>query len=274
MQAKKLSFQVSMGNQNLFGKDTMITVRPASQRGWHWEYDASKAPVPISANLLSFKKRRLVLRHKKASLNIYEHIGALRWTGLDSIVISSDSWPPYDGRSWELYRSLEIGAKKTNQQIQWCTLDQEISAEYKGSRSGFTKIIPNNLQSLKIIIVCGYEGLGKDEFIFNFPARDELFEEIFKALAPGWPPRLFYLQKFFSLLGWPHLQKSLWMNHNQDKKWVLRQFALHRATDLLGALSLIHPERLLSGIVISNCSGHWADAEVVKKSQFHIRLID
>lgn len=274
MQAKKLAFQVSIISENLFGREAKITVRPSNQRGWYWQFDAEESPILISAKLLHFKKRRLVLQHETKSLNIYEHIGALKWTGLDNVIISCDAWPPYDGRSWELYHTLRPCIQNTDRLIQWCTTDQEISVEFSGLRSGFTRIIPDTKKSLRVIVISKYEGLGKKTLTLNFPAGNGTFEEIFKAFAPGWPPKLFYLQKLASLFGWPHLKKSLWPKSCQSKDQALEQFALHRATDLLGALSLIHPYRLLSGTVISYCSGHWADTEVVKRSQPHMQLID
>lgn len=270
MNLKKLANPVIISNPDLFGRNAKISFFPVNQKGWHWQCDPNEPPVSISADLLSFKRRRLVLAHEKYELNIFEHIGVLRWAGLDGIKICSTKWPPYDGRSWESYQLLHRAFKETDEPVKWCTLDHTVMCSFPGVESRFTKVIPDCEGALKLHIISEYEGIGMKEILIRFPASSSTLEKILKAFAPGWPSKLFYLEWLASKFGWPHLRKSLWPNCGKAKEEIIEQFAYHRALDLLGALSLIHPTRMLSGTVISYCSGHWADVQLIKQSQDHI----
>ncbi len=162
---------------------------------------------------------------------------------------------------------------KTQDQIKWCTTKGFINANYKNSETRrYTTFLPlkKGLQpSLRFTIHCNYPGLGEKEFCY------EVSEDLLRASSvypQGWPAQLFYFAKIASFFGWPHAKHITWPQ--EHKKKTLELFCMHRLIDLLGILSLMHPNRLPAGYVFSYCSGHWADSELVKIAQGHIRLLD
>ena len=115
---------------------------------------------------------------------------------------------------------------------------------------------------LEIHIIVDFPGLGRVERQYLLPLQS--LDLILKARTLGWPPHWYYPSAIGGALG-------LWRHH----KWIawpqtcaaddlLEEIANHRAGDLLGALSLVFHDKLLSGKIISHCAGHWADAQLLR----------
>lgn len=266
---RKVVKDVFLTDKDYWGDESSIIFRPSDAPGWHWEYESGKDPVLITAELLQSKRRRLALEYENRRLNIFEHLGVLKWCGFNDLIVRSNEWPPYYGRSWEFYDFLRANSRTTNGNPGWCTVSREICFEYKkgGNLDRHIRIIPSDSRSLELFVTCDYSSLGCRGISFILPGHEYLLERILKAYTQGWPPLTGRLLSWTAekLLGWPHRNKVIWPRRHNGA--ALELFVFHRALDLLGALSIIHPTRLLSAKVISYCSGHQGDVEVIRQAQ-------
>ena len=264
----RLTKEVTVWGRDLLNRKAWLRFTPTSQPGLLWQYDPNHKPKLITADLLSARLRRTVLSFRKSTLDWYEHIGILRWLGLDSVVIQSSAWPPFFGRSNELWEALRCLCKvETTTEIPWCTVSQTIRYDYPPPRTGFVEIKPRTDPMLYVTIICDYPGLGYEEF--RCQITHSLLEEALEIYTPGWPPWLYYPSKTLSYLGWKHHTHVSWPRA-YSQKVALHRFIFHRLIDLLGTLSLIHSYALFAGEVTSCSAGHLADVTVVKLSGQHL----
>lgn len=265
---RRLNQEVSLSGQNYFGINSKISFQPINnEKGWFWQYDSNESPIRITAKLLQYKKRRIILEYRGFVLNVFEHIAALKWCGFENMIISSDTWPPYFGRSWEYYQLLCKYSEKIRGESQWYTVDREINYQYKNSRiSRSIQIVPSDKKQLELDVVCDYPSLGKKNFHLILPEQNYFLKDIFKTYSQGWPAKAFYLGWVASkVFKWPHLYRIIWPH--KYPKLALELFCWHRTLDLLGALSIINSEGFFAAHIKSYCSGHLGDVEVVKKAQ-------
>ena len=222
--------------------------------------------MPINSDLLHHNQRRLNLICGSSRLELFEHIGVLRWLGLDGVVVRSPRWPPYI-RSGEMWEQLQSHCTPNlNATIPRVTVGQTIESTYPGGSRRYTKISPSRDDLLEVTLVIDYPGVGRKEL--HYVDSDPL-DTALLAYFIGWPPAMHYVSRGFGAIGWPHHQRIQWSPENSPDA-TLAHWANHRLIDLLGALSVIHPTGLLAGHVESYCSGHAADLEVIKASQPHL----
>lgn len=251
-----LKNEVLVTGHDFWGRKTSVLLRPTKESGWYWQTD--KDIVPVTPEVLSFKKRRLVLAHGRDELNVFEHLGPLRFFGLDHLLIVPESrWLPYDGSSdifWskckrELVEDGELGS---------CCYSEHINVD--GEK--ILQYIPTAM-SLRLKVSIDYPGLGYEELLSNMDFDSP--NEIAAAKTQGWPMsgrRLAILAEKF--VGWPHRDAAIWPQEHELKD-VRRMFAEHRRLDLLGALStLCTPGNLLSGTIVSHKAGHKEDVGFIK----------
>jgi hypothetical protein len=271
MKLLRLNTPVTITGPDFFGRDSLITFQPTRPHkpGFHWKYDPSKPAICISEEIASTEKRRVVLKHDGHELNVWEHIATLRWSGLDGIEIISPAWPPYHGRTRELYRSLDEYMVRTDNEMRWCSVNEEIFVSCPDSHNRYTWLIPSEKPQLDVRIICDYPGLGKHELQWSWP---ENLMPAFSTHTQGWPKWWYYPAKLAGIFSWPHANKTTWPQDH--KNGAIEKFALHRLLDLLGGITLIHPSRFFAGTIISHCSGHWADIKAVKMAQSRIQLLD
>ncbi len=274
----KLKSEVIIKGSNFFGRKAEITFFPMEKDlRWWWEY-YKHAFIPIGPEIVDCRNRRLRLFFENKTLEIYEHIGLLRWFGLLGVMISGSGWPPYYGRSIEFWHAIKpfcIGDE--SQEITWYKLETSgpIYWIYPNTRAGhrsFTAIFPTSEKRLLLEISVDYPGLGEQRMCFSLPDKETL-EKICAAHNQGWPPYLYYLSKIGGLFGWPHHRTAVWPQKHQ-KEETLEKFILHRAADLLGALSLLCRDGLFAGRVVSKYSGHQADLEVINMAKNLIYRFD
>lgn len=264
----RLEEPVSITGPDYFGRKSNITFSPTlpHKRGFFWKYDPVKPSIHISEAFASTFKRRMALTCENAMLNIYEHIGVIRWAGLDGIEISSSQWPPYHGRPLEIYQALFEKSVQTAHPLRWCTTSKSIQQDYPGSMKRYTALIPSEKPGLEVIIICEYPGLGKKELHYSW-SQDLI--PAFSAHSQGWPQWAYYPARIAKFFGWPHAEHIDWpQNHHEQK--TLDLFCMHRLVDLLGDISLFHSTRFFAGTIISHCSGHWADLQLAKRAQAYI----
>jgi hypothetical protein len=223
----------------------------------------------ITPSLVDRKFRRIRLICPGRKLEVFEHIGILRWVGLNAIVLSSDPWPPHFGNGLPLWEALRTHCQKDlSKTISWQTVVDPVKWVYpnlRGGKKGFTQIFPVNEQKLYLDVTFSYRPYG--EITVNMVLPDELdkLEEVFKYPAQGTSA---FLHKFLfratSHFGWPKRSTITWPQ-DHSKEELMRRFVLHRVLDLLGGLSLLCGEGLFAGRVVSRYSGHQADIEAARK---------
>lgn len=251
---------VTVHGQDIFGRNARIKFSAYEKTGWHWQ--CGNEVVPITSDLASYQNRRITLRYKTYVLEIYEHIGALRWTGLDGIIVKSPKFPPYFGRVAETWNTLRPCCKKTGDKISW-VIPREACFHAEGDRS--ISISPNGLDELIMSIFLDIKGIGSNVTTYKMPSP---LDSIFEARALGQPNYFYYLSKFLRFWGWPHHENATWKQKDSPEE-LLQKISLHRVTDLLGALSLVTHDRLVSGETVSIKGGHRIDIEMIKKLQLN-----
>lgn len=265
----RLTKKVIIEGPDFRGLKGKLTFYPLeSKNGWMWRSKKSFL-VSINSAIVDIKTRRTRLYFQGRKLQIYEHIGPLRWFGLCGVSIESTPWPPYYGRVFELWEAIKPYCKEdTSKDINWYTVREPVKWIYPNPRNGqiaFTEIRPNTGKELKMKITCNYPGMGVWTMFFSFPNNKEL-EELCLARNQGWPPYLYHFSKIASKCGWPHHRTSTWIQEHEKGLIILEQFINHRAADLLGSLSLLCRDGLLSANVTSICSGHEADIMAIFKA--------
>jgi hypothetical protein len=271
MKLFKLGQSVALTGRDHLGRKSELLFTPTypHKNGFFWRHTAGAPAVPISAEFAAARSRRISLEHGEQALNIYEHIGALRWAGLDGIEIScSSDWPPYFGRTLELYKALSDYIVQMPDEMRWCTVDSQVRIRYTGEPKRFTALYPTDQPRLNVVIICDYPGMGRKELNYIWP-HDLM--PAFSSFTQGWPSWAYYPSQLAGLFGWPHAKRICWKQRSRES--TLEMFCLYRLTDLLGGLSLIHPTRFFAGTVVSYCSGHWADIHAIKLAQSHLRLL-
>lgn len=263
----QLKSKVTIEGPNLFGLNGKLTFYPLDPKdGWQWIWWNKSLPISIDPAIINIKARRTMLCFEGKKLQVYEHIGVLRWFGLCGVSVESTSWPPYYDRSFEFWQAIKPFCKEdTSKEINWYTLRKSVRWTYpklRNNQTAFTEIRPSTKKELKIEIMCNYPGLGAWTNYFSFPNNEEL-EKLCLAYGPGWPPYLYHFSKIASKCGWPHHRAFTWVQEHEKGLITLEQFINHRAADLLGALSLLCRDGLLSADVTSVCSGHEADIKAI-----------
>lgn len=249
---------VVVSGRDIFGRKSQITFAPYDFPGWHWK--CGNEVVPINSSIALCNSRRITLVYKEFRLEIYEHIGALRWTGLDGIIIESPKFPPYHGRTKELWDALKPFCQKTGNQGVWvkplegCLV---IGADDASRKVSFEPLDGK----LIISVILKIKKLGERVEEYELPM---LLEEIFEAHSLGWPPYLYYVSKLAKAFGWPHHENVGWVQKN-TADILLEKICRHRLVDLLGALSLVTHEHFLSGRVVSYKGGHAIDLGMINR---------
>ncbi len=264
MQQIRLKEKVDITGPDFWGRKAKLSFLPTLVHGWHWK---TGVELIIDPEIATSRLWRTALSYYDRRLNIYEHIGVLRWFGLCNLFIESTPWFPYFGRPLELWRAVNPHCQNDSEEIKWYTIKKSVCWKYPKCRNGqeaFTKIYPHDRPELRVRVTISYPGLGTTSLGFCFPNKHQL-EALCAVYNQGWPKCLYYFSKIASLFGWPHHNSATWVQE-LGKRNALQLFAEHRVVDLLGDLSLLCRDGLLAAQVISCCSGHEADIEVIRKA--------
>ena len=261
---QRLIQPVEISGKNYFGLPSKIIIRPRNKPGWYWDVDGKE--VPITPNMLQYRKRRVVIvsPDSKTCINVFEHIGVLRAFGIDGITIKTNSWPPYDGCARTLLSEIKPFLFTGSQKVEWKTVPHEFVGKYPNPNR-YTKIQPNYQKQLDITVVINYQSLGKYKLRFVISDTDNgcVNEDILSIGSQGWPRNLYYISKIVSFFGWPHHSSIVWPQENETDE-TIKQFAKHRMLDVLGDFSPLFPKGgMLSATITSYCSGHEADVKAV-----------
>lgn len=260
---------------DFWGRPSAITMSPSRLPGWYWKQPDGTA-LPINHHLIGHARpRRIILRHERNALHVFEHIGVLRFLGLDRICLHASRWPPYHGCAGGLWTALSSACAETPAASQtWVTVTRPITWRYprhRGGQEAFTTFLPAKEQKLFLAVLCNFPGIGEREVRLCLPDDQHHLPSILHARAFGHPGFLRHPARFASKIGlWPHAQRICWFD-GSNAEAVLDEIVWHRAQDLLGALSILCCDgRMLAGTVVSHCSGHYADAQVVHEAGSHL----
>lgn len=266
MQALKLEREVSYSGLNYFGQQATITFKPVNEHGLFWKVNGNCLPVDMTIAHRLSKMLRL-RKDLMSSLEIFEHIGPLVFSGVDGVVVkSSRRFPPFRpvGSFWQ---AIKPNCKPNGQRLDRLFVSRKVNWTYPDKRNGldaFTEIRPG-AGDLVLEIRCNYRGLGDhtEQLVISEP---KTLERIYNAKTQGWPASKYWCSWIAQSLGWPNHNWVVWPQL-QSAKETLELFILHRAQDLLGALSLLCKNgRIFSGYVISCCSGHEADFHAIQEA--------
>lgn len=261
---------VNLNGLDYFGRKAHISFSHNPTGGWLWNHHKC-SNIVIGPELLSHKKRRIALQYNGSALNIFEHLGVLRWCGFEDVIIQSDPWPPYFGRSKEYFDILFDNSEEVDGDFGWFTLKEKVKFEYGKGR--YTEIIPNKNKTLHLRVICDYRGLGRGELSLKLPEHKDILIDLLEVYSQGWTSFLFYPSWLASKLHlWLHHQEVIWPQHCGQDTLIL--FLKHRMLDLLGALAFMHPTKMLSGTVISFCSGHKGDIGAIEKVKDNVTLLE
>ena len=153
-----LKNRVDITGPNFWGLKGKLTFFPTLVSGWRWNINPAY-PI-IEPSIVANKQRRLRLSYYGKKLEIYEHLGVLRWFGLCNLFIESSPWFPYYGRSIEIWQAIKpFCEENTSKEIKWYTIEKPVRWEYpelRGGQKAFTEIQPNTEQALEMKITGSY----------------------------------------------------------------------------------------------------------------------
>ena len=266
-----LKFPVQLRGLDLLGRKSLFSMNPGAIRfeegPWLWR-PPHQAAFEITPSIAESRKRRICLTNSNEKFEVYEHVGAARFSGILAVCLECENMsPPYYGRALEVLQALKKNSCPSKIPMKWYSVNQSVGWVYPDKRNGkvaSTKIFPTKLEQTVLHIKCSFADLGDIERTYRLP-DDSLLEKICTAYAPGRPAWLYHPSQFVNKLkfGWKHHDHIAW-GRGQRKEEILEEIALHRAQDLLGALSLLCRDGLFAGEIHSEYSGHAADVEAVK----------
>lgn len=262
MQHLVLAEPVRLEGLDLFERPARITFHPYPLKGWWWRTpDKVVSSIDITTCRPTAILHCLTLCRRRYWLSIYEHIGALKWTGLTGVVVNSTPLPPYDGRVGDQWGALWPRTTATGQPIWWVTGrdNSGVTIPHAKVQNGFIQYRPSYFPELQVTIRLNYPQLGSYELVWQSPTNSPT--PAFAAYTQGYSQGL---QRLLALLRWAHYGKVNWNDGSWSAQGLLHQFALHRLADLLGTLSLVTHDKLLAGNIISYGAGHSEDLRLVR----------
>jgi len=268
MHPLKLTEPVTIRAPNLWGFPSEIKFSPTPHPGWWWQVNPITT-AKISPELIDKQTLRTRLVFGKRKLEIFEHIGILKWFGLDGVVVESKPWPPHFGCALRLWEELRPFCKEdASRDVAWYGVTKRVCWLYPKLRSGqvgFTEILPSEKPGLELEIAYSYPPIGTKKMTFS-SINTALLEEICRYPSQGVSHWFYYLLKFASYFGAPTYKTATWPKDNPPEE-TMRRFVLHRASDLLGALSLLCEDGLFSGKIISHHGGHESDVKAILQAE-------
>lgn len=262
---KKLIEPVTVQGKNIFRQHSSITFLPAGKPGWYLRTLAGD--IPIDHRIARHREARIQLSHGGISPNIWEHIGPLRFTGVDeAIVIPHNNWPPFlGGMRGYLPEFLKSGKTVEDGILPTISPLQYMRHESHNHLHAATEIIPANKLQLRIRARWGNLP-WYDECLTIEELSADYWESIWDAKPQGWlKGRNIFFSAGIRLLKTVSKQDVAWMENFTSPEEIARQWGLHRVQDILGCLSLCSHTALPVMRFDSYCAGHKEDLAVVKK---------
>ncbi len=272
-----LTKQVDITGPNFFGFKSTIRFVPLDEPGWFLiKRDQNRKiieKIPIDYRIASYLKGRINLKYENIAIPVWEHIGALRFSGIDCVgveMLNGSKWPPYLGGAGLYYKKLsEPGNLKiTNEEIPVINVKQDFSWMYSADSDRSVSISKGDSKRLVLDVSTQWKPFPRktERLIIDQEIILFLIKVVFPSKPQGYPKSRFYFASLASFFGWPNLNYISWPNDYTINKIVSYDWWLHRVQDLLGDLSLADHLALPVGYVHSFDGGHLADLTVVKNS--------
>lgn len=253
--------------KNPFGGEAWIMFEPMpnEEKGIFWKIPTSKNThkyVPIDYRIARVSKlHNICLQHSGKKLFIYEHIGALRFTGLDSIAISASTWPPYL-TSGKMFEKIMEYAEITDNEIPYLSFLNSYGplAIREHGLYKYVEIRPETYGITKLNVSIDYKKLSikcKGKKIVN----EELIGEIFSVGPQGVSNLFKFLSRLFNL---EYHKIVVWPDEEKDSNELQRKFLAHTMVDRLGEISLFSHYMLPSCEIRTQCAGHRLVFEAMK----------
>jgi hypothetical protein len=276
LQALELTKPIIIRGRYMFDRQLWIRFYPYDKPGFWWRPKANEEPIPITSKIAKHEVvnrfSRIILQYKGEELHFYEHIGALRATGLTGVVIDSTKHPPYFGRVLEMWEELAPFCRPIpDENIPWVKIDSKSIIKSNGiSGSGDVSFLPHNDPFLGVKIIINYEEIGRIEKEFKLPMGIRELEKLFKPCSLAFPVDFYYscMYYFSKVLSntFPLYKSTTWAHKFKGREdLLLEMIAFHRFVDTVGDATLIHHEALPAGIIVSRLGGHKADMELLKE---------
>ncbi len=272
MKLLRLSDPVVVTGKSFIGREMALHFEPTEDLGWHWHpRGANRVPLvidPTNPTLRGVRKRRrFTLTAHGKKLDVYEHIGALAWTGLTGVVVRlaceeppydfMDSFPPYDGRVAGYWNSLKPYLQQSDERASWVYFNKCFKS---GDQKRYVHFMPLSSidcePQLQVNITVDFPGIGYHSQQFEIKQSD--LEQGFSAHTLGWPPWLYYISRYLPKGIWSHHQHLNWKQEVSNEV-LLSRIVAHRFADILGTLSLVTKGVFFSGVIDSYCGGHHHD---------------
>lgn len=243
------------------GRRTSITFDPAPHQDWVWRVNGED--VPITADCMESRPRRVALSYLGHSFNEFEHVGILRAAGLREVRVSLEAgkdWPPYSGSSFALWQAVMPHVRICGELAPYYPLNQIV---HRAGDERWTRYGQERNGGLSVGGRIDYPGLGKHDFKHSYPNED--LRPLVRARTLGWPPRIKPWLQLASMLGlWPHYMNVVWPG-DEPAQLVLEETGRHRMLDMLGILNFAAPaDTYLAGALYSYKGSHETDLAVLK----------
>lgn len=268
MEILRLTEPVIIRAPNFWGFPAEIEFSPSPHPGWWWQVDSINQ-VLMDHFYADCSKLRTRLIFRKSKLEVYEHIGILKWFGLDNVVVRSTTWPPHFGSALAMWQRLKPYCQKDSRRVvSWQTVKERVCWLYpkpRGSNVGFTEILPAEKPGIDLEVVYSYEPIGERSYSVS-SLNSVALEEICRYPSQGIHSLCHSIMRLTSLIGWPERQTITWPKDHTPEE-TMHRFVLHRTADLLGAFSLLCDNKhMFAAKIISHHAGHEADINAIKEA--------
>lgn len=268
MLRKKLIKEVTIRGKNLLRQDASITFLPAGKPGWYLR-TLTHGTVPIDHRIARHREGRIQLHCGDTTINIWEHIGILRFFGIDGVVvIAHNKWPPFLGGVRGYYPAfLKDGVLEEENSV-LPTIKPLRHDEHQSLNGILACTEISSADSLELQVQAKWGDLPwyKANLAMDVISSKEWYE-ICDSKPQGWPKgRSPLLSLAIRLLKqWTDHGNIAWIKDFKNPEDVAYAWGLHRVQDIFGCLSLCSHKALPAMKFRSYCAGHKEDLKVLKK---------
>jgi hypothetical protein len=267
MKKRILNKEVTVKGPSFLGFDSSLTFLPTENPGWFLR--TRKGDVPIDFRIAYSKKGRIQLKTNGTTLEVVEHILALKMlVGLDNVIlIPHEKWPPYLGGAGGYYEQLEANLRDFPSEFRFSYISMWTSGVYFGDKKNHGAWMKQSTK-LEIYVESEWKPMEKVSFIITEEtlSSPDFVKSVLNAKPQGFPHNRKWIAKTLSFFGWPNMKYVSWMNNGQNKSDVAMEWCLHAIQDTFGALALCHNENLPMVYYHRVCAGHKVDLDCVKHS--------
>ncbi len=268
MKKIQLTKAVTITGPSFLGYTSSITFTPSDQAGWFLKTE--NGLIPIDHTIATHIPGNIKIESSKTTVKTWEHIGVLRFLGIDGIIISvpeKQKWPPYLGGAGAYYEKLIPYLRIQTNELPTMEVVKENKWKYKKRNGAYVYIEESGVYSaLELFVDAKWKNMPRhhEYILINESRRQFLIDKILSSKPQGFPHSRYNVAKIASMFGWPNFKNVAWKKDFSSKDSVAYWWWLHRVQDLLGALSLCSHTDLPIGKVYSVNAGHEADLHVVK----------